>query len=190
MAAKHYQEKIVDSIITEHKAQIEKIRDKGNIEYAKETELKYRSYLVVILKYLKDQTLDEEQYIGLKKRHNDLQGKNFKYQKDEDENTDEWFKIHQRIEKDFSSLDSWTSRARAQEKKDVENAEDSILYYWELLPSLRVAADEDIKQIEEIQELINACKERLVKWKNLPLPQRWFTPIPKSGLEVYSWNLK
>ena len=38
MAAKHYQEKIMDSIITEHEAQIEKIRDKGNIEYAKETE--------------------------------------------------------------------------------------------------------------------------------------------------------
>lgn len=164
-------------LISEKEKVIDYIRkDEGYIlEHYEEALRDYSSSIELILKYLADKSIDEAEYIRIKRKNDELLGKRFKYQKDEDKNNEEWYNAHARLKMNFSPLESWTSYARNEEIRKVQEAEGEIIYLKDDIPSRKKDSDRVLAQISSIEDEILKLQERLEVWKKVPAPRRWIT---------------
>jgi len=173
----HYQEKLMLRLISEKEKGIDQIReDKGYLlEHYEEALSDYSSSVELILKYLADKSIDEAEYIRIKRKCNKLRDMRFKYQKDEDKNNEEWYNAHVRLKMNFSSLKSWTSYARDEEIRKVKDAERDIICLKDDIPSRKEDSDALLARISSIEDEILKLQERLEVWKKVPAPRRWIT---------------
>lgn len=173
----HYQEKLILGYIAEKKKDIEWIRNdtRDDVEYYEETLLEYPRSIELILKYLADRSIDENEYLMLKQKHDDLFGQKFKYQKDEDQKNEKWYEIHQRLKMDYSSLNDWTDYAKNEEKRQVQYAEDEILCQKEAFLRAKKELNSVMHKITLEEDEIRKLEQRLDQWRKLPTPRRWFT---------------